>query len=60
MLDLIAVDEIFLSKIYFSDEARFHLSGKINRHNIRIWGNENPHAVVEHIGDSPNINVFVL
>jgi hypothetical protein len=27
-----------LAKIIFSDEATFHLSGKVNRYNIRIWG----------------------
>jgi hypothetical protein len=46
MMDRIADDETFLSKICFSDEATFHLSGKVNRHNIRVWGSENPHAVV--------------
>ncbi|XP_033607207.1 uncharacterized protein LOC117282272 [Cryptotermes secundus] len=27
-----------------SDEATFHISGKVNRHNVRIWGIEQPHA----------------
>jgi hypothetical protein len=47
MMDRIA-DETFLSKICFSDEATFHLSGNVNRHNIHVWGSENPHTVVEH------------
>jgi hypothetical protein len=59
-MDRIAEDETFLSKICFSDEATFYLSGKVNRHNIRVWGSENPHAVVEHSRDSPKIKVFVL
>jgi hypothetical protein len=42
----------------FSDEASFHLSGKVNRHNVRIWGTENPRATVQHIRDSLNVNVF--
>jgi hypothetical protein len=42
----------------FSDEATFHLSGKVNRHNLRIWGMENPHATIEHELDSPKVNVF--
>jgi hypothetical protein len=41
-----------------SDEATLHLSGKVKRHNTHIWGSENPHAIVEHIRDSPKIKVF--
>jgi hypothetical protein len=48
----------YLYKVVFSDEATFHLSGKINRHNVRIWGTENPHETVEHVLDSPKLNVF--
>jgi hypothetical protein len=39
----------------FSDEACFHLSGKVNRHNVHIWGMENPHATVQYIRDSPKV-----
>jgi translation initiation factor IF-1 len=28
----------YLNKTVFSDEVTFHLSGKINRHNVRIQG----------------------
>jgi hypothetical protein len=45
-------------RIIFSDEATFHLSGKANRHNIRIWGSEKPVAVVEMERESPKVNVF--
>jgi hypothetical protein len=41
-------NESFISRIVFSDEATFHLSGKVNRHNVRIWALEQPHATVEH------------
>jgi hypothetical protein len=44
--------------VQFSDEATFHVSGAVNRRNVRIWGSENPHAYVEHQRDSPNGNVF--
>jgi hypothetical protein len=27
-----------------SDEATFHISGKVNRRNVCIWGTEQPHA----------------
>jgi len=28
------------SYIWFSDETVFHVSGRVNRHNTRIWGTE--------------------
>ena len=52
-------DDSFLPRLIFSDEATFHLSGKVNRHNVRIWGLENPRATLEHERDFPKVNVFV-
>jgi hypothetical protein len=52
------IDDNLLSKIIFSDEATFHLSGKVNRHNVRIWESENPHVTLEVERDSAKINVF--
>jgi hypothetical protein len=43
---IVAHDDDFLRRLVFSDEATFHLSGKVNRHNFRVWGMENPHASV--------------
>ncbi|XP_035211197.1 uncharacterized protein LOC118185425 [Stegodyphus dumicola] len=37
----------FLKRIMFPDEASFHLSGIINRHNVRISGSENSHEYRE-------------
>jgi hypothetical protein len=34
--------------------------GKVSRHNIHIWGKENPHAMVEHFRDSPKVNMFFV
>jgi hypothetical protein len=48
----------FLRRLVFSDEATFHFIGKVNRHNIRIWGTKNQHATVQHGRDSPKVNVF--
>ena len=48
----------FAAKLIFSDEATFHLSGKVNRHNVRLWGTENPRAIVALERDSPKVNVF--
>jgi len=48
----------FDDRLVFSDEATFHVTGKVNKHNTRIWRTEHPHAVVEHVRDSPKVNVF--
>jgi hypothetical protein len=48
----------FMERLIFSDEATFHISGKVNRSNIRIWGTEHPHAMIEHQRDSEKANVF--
>ena len=48
----------FLERVVFSDEATFHTSGKVSKHNVRIWGEENPHASVKHVRDSLKVNVF--
>ena len=42
----------------FSDEATFHVCGKVNKHNIRIWGSQNPCEVLERERDIPKINVW--
>ena len=47
MLQRISEDEVFLKGVCFSDEATFHVLGKLNKHNVRIWGLENPHATRE-------------
>jgi hypothetical protein len=44
--------------LIFSDEVTLHLYAKVNRHSGRNWGTENPHAAIEHIQDSPKLNVF--
>ena len=38
MLQRISEDEAFFKQVSFSDEATFHVSGKLNKHNVRIWG----------------------
>jgi len=56
--DLMSCDHHFPEKVQFSDEATFHVSCAVNRHNVRIWGSENPHAYVQHQRDSPKVNEF--
>jgi hypothetical protein len=31
-------DNDYLKHVVFSDEATFHICGKVNRHNVHIWG----------------------
>jgi hypothetical protein len=47
MLNCLKQDNLFLDKTVLSDEATFHLSGKVNHHNLIIWESQNPHQVVE-------------
>uniref|UniRef100_A0A1B6F3H6 Uncharacterized protein n=1 Tax=Cuerna arida TaxID=1464854 RepID=A0A1B6F3H6_9HEMI len=51
-------DEDFVKHFVFSDEATFHLCGKVNRQNVRIWGSENQHVYIVWVRDSPKVNVF--
>ena len=51
-------EDEFNERLVFSNEATFHTNGKVNRHNARIWGEENPHATIEHERDLPKVNVF--
>ena len=37
MLEKLEEDE-FDECLIFSDEATFHTNGKVNKHNVRIWG----------------------
>ena len=48
----------FLKQICFSDEATFHVSGKLNKHNARIWGSEQPLEIRELERDSPQVIVW--
>jgi len=50
-------EDDYLNKIVFSDEDSFHLGVKVNRHNVRRWGTENPHEIVEQVQHSPKLNV---
>ena len=34
------------------------MSGKVNRHKVRIRGTENPCEIEEHVRDSPKLNFF--
>jgi hypothetical protein len=51
-------EDKFAEKPVFSDEVTFYVCSKVNHHNVHIWGTENSHGTVEHICDSPKVNVF--
>ena len=42
----------------FSDESTLHVSGKVNRHNVRICAYESLHEVRELEQDCPEANVW--
>jgi hypothetical protein len=48
----------FSERLIFSDEPTFLNSGKVNKENVRIWGNESSRATVEHVQDFPNVSLF--
>ena len=58
ILSRIDEDNDYLKHVVFSDEATFHTCGKVNRHNVRIWGSEHPHVAIEHERNSPKVNVW--
>ena len=58
MLDRLDSDPGFLKRVCFSDESTFHVSGLLNRHNLRIWGSENPHDTCELEWNSPKLSVW--
>jgi len=41
MLDLIGEGEDLVNNIWMSDEARFHVSGFVNKQNFRYWSQAN-------------------
>jgi hypothetical protein len=58
ILSNVEADENFLRSRIFSDEATFYVSGRINHHNCRIWGSEDPRAIREIERDSAKVKVW--
>ncbi|XKL59945.1 hypothetical protein PGB90_000961 [Kerria lacca] len=46
------------TNLIFSDEATFHVSGHVNRHNCIISDMEKPTEIQEHVRDSPKVNMW--
>jgi len=53
-MQVLMEEDGFFERLIFSDECTFHMCGKVNKHNVRIWGTENPKSVVEVVHDPPN------
>jgi hypothetical protein len=53
MLQRFDEDNDYLTRVYFSEKATCHTTGKVNRHNVHIWGLENPRVVLENERNSP-------
>lgn len=51
-------DSGYLDRVVFSDECVFHTNGVVNKHNARVWGQENPHIVVEVPQNSEKVMVW--
>jgi hypothetical protein len=54
MFSCINENNLYMDTVCFSDEATFHLCGKVNKHNCCIWGYENP----QYERDTPKLNVW--
>ena len=59
MLELLEADNSMLNEILFSDEAHFHLSGEVNRHNCVYWSTENPQHFTTSPLYSPKLTVWM-
>jgi len=58
MIDSLVADQTYLSNICFSYETTIHLRSKVKRHNVRVWGSDNPCISLEYIMNSLKINMF--
>ena len=52
-------NENLMQHVLFNDEATFHICGHVNRHNCRIWADEQPNALQEWERYSPKVNVWM-
>uniref|UniRef100_A0A914PX16 DUF4817 domain-containing protein n=1 Tax=Panagrolaimus davidi TaxID=227884 RepID=A0A914PX16_9BILA len=57
-LAFLAADPSHLSRIWWSDEAIFHVNGAVNRHNCRYWSPENPSFHGQQPLHSPKVSVW--
>ena len=55
---MLATDKFFHEKVLWSDEAKFHLSGAVNRHNCVYWRDAPPNVTSDKSATSKSINVW--
>ena len=55
---MIARDPEFPYKILWSDEAKFHLNGAVNRHNCRYWHVEAPETTSEKTAVTVGVTIW--
>ncbi|XP_068082104.1 carboxypeptidase B1 [Anabrus simplex] len=48
-----AANDDFGDRLVFSDYATIHVSGNVNRYNVRIWRTERPEGIIEHVLEPP-------
>lgn len=48
----ISINKASFGKLLFSDKATLHVSEKANKHNVTIWGIEQPRNIIQHVRDS--------
>ena len=53
-------EDEFMKRLVFRDEETFLTNDKVNEHNVRIWGEKNHHATVEHVRNSPKVIVICV
>jgi hypothetical protein len=58
MIKQYEVDDTVGDYLIFSDEATFHLAGKVKKKNVYIWATELSHIIVQVICDLPKVNMF--
>lgn len=58
MHNQLIVQPDLLSKIVWTDEACFKLSGHVNRHNCVYWADENPHVIMTSQLNQPGVTVW--
>ena len=58
MLEKMEQNPQFLGFLWTSDEAHFHLEGKVNSKNIVFWGSQKPEEVAQKPLHSAKCNVW--
>jgi len=58
LLDKCRSNSHFCELMIMSDEADFHLDGRVNKQNCRLWSEESPHLMDEIENFSPKVSVW--